>query len=147
MTTTRRLAKLMTSNSSDGAMILRCLTNQGKAPGPTHRGLYYTERSAFQITPGDSYEVHGLALFNGGLIVLLKDAAASPNWYPIDLFDTVDGSLPANWKFSLREGGEDGLQALIGYQRLVDDPSHFEALIEREPNALEFFNRQTTDHG
>lgn len=121
-------------------MIVRCVRNQGESPPATeYRGLYYTESTTFDVKPGRDYVVHAMALFNYGLIVLLADETERPNWYPIELFEVLDDSLPADWHVAFTGGGEGDLQALWGYRALIEDPTHYEGLIEREPSAMRDF--------
>jgi hypothetical protein len=62
------------------------------------------------------------------------------------VFDFGSQTLPANWKFTAmaplaasRGESTDGWIAKWGYAELVDDPSHSDSLIEREPSALKIF--------
>ncbi|WP_120026865.1 hypothetical protein [Amycolatopsis panacis] len=75
-------------------------------------------------------------------MVLLESDTGLANWFPIELFEVVDGALPANWRFATRDEGETGLQAIWGYPELVDDPSYNEDLVEREAPAAAVFAAQ-----
>ncbi|MYW05610.1 hypothetical protein [Streptomyces sp. SID3343] len=91
---------------------------------------------------GHVYRIFGMASYGGDLLVLVRDSTQKPNWYPVQLFDVVDDSIPADWRFGLRDGGERGLQAVWGYSTLVQDVNHYGGLIEREPEALETFYQE-----
>ncbi len=93
----------------------------------------------FDLNVAQEYAVAGLAIFNFGLTVLVVDETKWPNWYPADLFVVVGGAIPRHWKVAFREGGEQDLQALWGYDALVNDEEHYVGLIERDPTAMEIF--------
>ncbi len=120
-------------------MIVRCIVNSGAGLGALGHGLHFSADTRFDVSVGAGYPVHGMAIFERGLIVLVKDETGRPNWYPVELFEVVDGTLPADWRFATRDEGASGMQAIWGYPELVDDPGHKDALIEREPDALAVF--------
>src|SRR5262245_14281111 len=120
-------------------MILKCRTAKGRELPQDYRGLYYTEQTMFHVSPGQSYRVYEMALFNGGLIVLIIDDYRRPNWYPAGLFDVEDGAIPSNWLFAFREGDERGTQAIWGHPRLVGDPDLDDSLANQEPEARVIF--------
>lgn len=123
-------------------MIVRCRTGKGRILPPNHRGLYYTDRTDFHVTTGQSYVVYEVALFNGGLIVLIIDDNRQPNWYPMELFEVEDGTLPSNWLFALRDGDENGTQAVWGHPRLVTDPALDDSLANQDSEARVTFWRE-----
>ncbi len=120
-------------------MIVRCLANRGTGLGEPDHGLYFTDAAKFSLVVGKDYPAHGMAMYKRGLIVLVQAETGSPKWYPVELFEVVDGTLPADWRFATRDEGATGTQAIWGYPELVDDPGHKDALIEREPDALAVF--------
>lgn len=73
--------------------------------------------------------------------LLLADDNHRPNWFPMCLLSVNDPRLPEDWLFKYfeSEGDEEWLQALWGYERLITDVTHYEALLEREPEALRYF--------
>ena len=128
-------------------MIAKCLANKGRSLPADYRGLYFTEHTRFDVTPGQCYEVYEMALFNSGLIVLVVDDHRQPNWYPIELFEVERGNLPNNWCFALRSGGQAGTQAVWGHPRLVNDPALDEALAGQDSDAREVFWREVQVSG
>ena len=99
--------------------------------------------SRFDVVVGRKYTVFGLAIFARRLHFLIDpDDACRPNWYPPELFEVMDGRVPNSWVFDFYpEGYSDDLGAICGYGNLVNDPEHFNALAEREPDALAVFAR------
>jgi len=55
------------------------------------------------------------------------------------LFEFQEVSVNRSWKFTPSFDNIAGLQALWGYEALISDPNHYDALIEREPDALKIF--------
>lgn len=100
--------------------------------------------TVFDVVVGREYVVHGQAIFAARLMYLIDpDDACRPNWYPPELFEVSDGSVPASWKFAFY-GGQymNDLGAVWGYEELVANADHFNGLAERDPAALLSFARQ-----
>ncbi len=130
-------------------MIGRCIHNTGSNLGPSTRGHFYSPETVFNVEIGNDYVVVGLGVFETVLLVLIRDDTGKPNWLPIGLFEFDAPKLPTGWEFALLEGtaasgGETSNRwvARWGYSELVRDASHSDALIEREPRALEVFFRE-----
>ncbi|RJQ76071.1 phosphoribosylaminoimidazole synthetase [Amycolatopsis panacis] len=123
-------------------MIVRCIFNTGEQIGLLEHGLHFGDQTRFEVKVGTKYPVYGMSMFNRGLTALIRGETERPNWYPIELFEVVDGGLPAKWRFATRDEGESWTQAIWGYPELVDDPGHADALIEREVEALTVFAAQ-----
>lgn len=120
-------------------MIVRCRANKGHSLPSDYRGLYFTEHTRFDVTPDRSYRVYEMALFNSGLTVLVVDDMGQPNWYPMEFFEVEEGGLPADWSFSLRNGGQAGTQAVWGHPRLVNDQALDESLADQNSDARAIF--------
>jgi hypothetical protein len=93
--------------------------------------------------------VLGLGIFETELSVLVCDETDKPNWLPIGLFELEISQTPIDWEFALYDGvaasGGDASNRWVarwGYHELVRDDTHSDALIEREPHALELFYRE-----
>ena len=115
--------------------------------GSIYRGPYVSAQTVFNLTLNKAYQVHGLAVYNGGLTALVVNDTELPTWYPVEAFVVVDGTLPPSWRFCLRdEDGPTGLQALWGYPELIDDPDHIKA-IEYDTSALSIFFEATKQNG
>ncbi len=133
-------------------MIARCIHNTGSALGQPLRGNFYTVETVFEVELGKEYVVLGLGIFETVLLALVCDETGKPNWLPIGLFEIEHTVLPAHWEFALVDGaaasGGDASNrwvALWGYPELVRDDRHSDALIERDPRALEIFTRELHD--
>jgi hypothetical protein len=128
-------------------MIVRCRTAKGRELAPHYRGLYLTKDTVFHVSPGHRYRVYEMAVFNGGVILLLVDDNRQPVWYPAELFDVEDGSLPAGWHFAFRDGGDSGMQAVWGHPRLVSDPELDGLLAGHDSEAEVIFWREVATQG
>ena len=76
------------------------------------------------------------------VLLLLADDHKLPNWHPVKLFSFTDDHLADDWFFSTSIANEHGVQAIWGYESLVRDPAHYEALLERDQAALKIFYQE-----
>lgn len=108
-----------------------------------HYAVGYTTESAFDQTlvAGKTYIVHGVSVWVHGLVHYLLDPSdsAAPVWYPAELFRVLDARVPASWRFWHRPDATFHVIAIIGYQELVEDTSHYDGLLERNGEALRVF--------
>jgi hypothetical protein len=82
-------------------------------------------QSRFSIAAGDEYVVYAMALWDGGLIVLVVNENQQTQWHPIELFRVSQPELPVSWQFGYVRKLTDALepQAFWGYPSLIRDPS------------------------
>ncbi|WP_069814759.1 hypothetical protein [Streptomyces sp. TP-A0874] len=109
--------------------------------------LRYREGGDGSLTVAREYEAFGLSQYSGRFHALVRDDHALPNWVPLADCSVVDPAVPADWLIDSIGPEDGGLQVLIGYPELVDDPDHYDALLEREPAALQTFSRRTLGSG
>ncbi|MEV4334160.1 hypothetical protein AB0K02_27130 [Streptomyces sp. NPDC049597] len=96
-------------------------------------------QEAMPITAGRNYGVYGLAQYASRAIVLVRSDDDRPNWCPLEWFRVVDGHIPGDWEFSVVDPTGSALQLLFGYPELVNDPDHYDGLLERDPRAISVF--------
>lgn len=120
-------------------MHVTCISNSGHSLSDQYLRLGYTVRSAFAVSVGKEYDVFAMSLWCGAILLLLADEHHLPSWFPMELFSLSDPRLPADWSFLPSLANEGGLQALWGYGRLITDASHYDGLVERDPEALRHF--------
>lgn len=125
-------------------MKIICTSNTGADLSSGHALLGYTKESRFSLVVGCEYIVHAMSIWRSTLMVLLVDESQLPNWYPIESFEISDGHLPCDWFFRRFQDEESLLRAIWGYQQIASDPSHYDALIERVPDALRVFRDATS---
>jgi hypothetical protein len=120
-------------------MRVTCISDSGQSLSAQLLRFGYTVKSVFSVSVGKEYEVLAMSLWCGAVLLLLADEHHLPHWFPTELFSLSDPGLPAGWSFSPSLTNENGLQALWGYERLITDASHYDGLLERDPEALRFF--------
>lgn len=120
-------------------MRVTCISDSGQSLSDQFLRLGYTVKSAFSVSVGKEYEVFAMSLWSGAILLLLADEHHLPNWFPLELFSLIDPGLPADWSFWPNLANKNGLQALWGYERLITDASHYDGLVERDPEALRHF--------
>lgn len=116
-----------------------CIANSGKALTQKYLVIGDTKDTVFHLTIGKVYGIFGIAVYRGVPLFLLCGDDDLPDWYPTDLFLISDPRVPKDWFAALYPGNDVGLQFLIGYERMVTDQLHYDALLERDPAALESF--------
>jgi hypothetical protein len=120
-------------------MIVTCVINtvQDLPPNP----LAYNQSAVTHLTVNAEYGVCAMSIYAGALMAFLSDDTGLPNWYPIQLFRVDDSRIPDGWRFA-SYNESDHLQALWGYDELIEDEQHYDAVLARDPEALEtFFSR------
>jgi hypothetical protein len=119
-------------------MRIKCDGNSGKSLSKSYLTIGYTTESVFDVSEGANYTVFGIAVYRGVVLYLLLDDLNLPNWFPRDLFKIVDARIESDWLCAQYQN-EAGLDFLMGYPTLVADGTHYDALLERDPGALEIF--------
>ena len=123
-------------------MRVQCSANTAAALSTRHFRLGYTDQSVFDLEKGGEYRVFGISVYRDVIHYLVVDRTERPNWYPAEMFRVTDVTLPVGWGVVSRPENVDGLQLLVGYGALVEDPTHYDALIERDPAAMMIFSRE-----
>ncbi|NNN21003.1 MAG: hypothetical protein HKL80_03260 [Acidimicrobiales bacterium] len=130
-------------------LIARCIGSTGADLGPATAREFHSDRTKFGTTIGAWYQIFGMGIWETVFVVLVRDDYGKPSWLPIGLFDFEISKLPSDWEFRLIDGiaasGGDASNrwvAVWGYSELVRNPSHSDALLEREPEALRIFDQQ-----
>lgn len=73
------------------------------------------------------------------MLALICNDDNLPEWVPLEIFSIETQKIPDNWYFSSTPAEQLGLQAIWGYQRIVVDTNHYDALLERDPLELRYF--------
>jgi len=112
---------------------VRCIANTGK-------DLIIKTPEKFPINIGEEYAVYSMLMCRGHLNYLLSNIA---HWYPAELFEILDNSLPPTWFFEFSIDEDESFQTAIwGYKEMIFNSEHHDALFEREPEALEVFQER-----
>lgn len=131
-------------------MIATCIANRSASLPDHQRGRLAELDSEYPLTPGSSYIVVGMGIWENVLHFLLRDDTGWPTFVPVALFDCPAQDVPNRWLFSLQAGarahGRDlwvtPCAALWGYETLVLDPDHASLLGERDDEAVSEFFRE-----
>lgn len=123
-------------------MTVICINNTGRSLPPRYFDDGYTKDSVFHVTVGNQYTVFGIELWRSVIVVLVLDDTELPCWYPIDLFTISDPHLPADWFFASYPGNDLLVRAVWGYEHLVMDTLHHDALADRDPKAMKIFRQE-----
>ena len=92
---------------------------------------------------GQEYLVMGIVGYRNrsGLYYLIDDGCV-PNWMPYGLFEVSDKAFPSNWHIEVidkKKDPEGVIFFLEGFYELCEGEDFYEALFEREPDALEVY--------
>jgi hypothetical protein len=121
-----------------------CTGNSGENLPPRYLGHGYSRATAFDLVIGTEYTVYSICLHQGSLAYLLagEGPGRRPEWYPAELFQVTNGELPSIWQYAFY-GFESQLNAIWGYDELVNVPEYFDDLSNLEESAeLIFWKRQ-----
>jgi hypothetical protein len=126
-------------------MKIVCLFNTGAGLSERHALLGNTPKSQFHIAVGREYAVHAMSIWRSVFYVLIVDEVGRPHWYPMEAFRIADPRLPDNWYFrDFRDAGC-YLEAIWGYRDMVVNSDHYDALVDRQPDALRLFWEAISD--
>lgn len=115
-----------------------CKTNRGcDVPKKIISIMVYENTVCSELKIGNEYTVYAISLYKGALHYMIEDL---PSWYPAEFFQVTDRLIYNEWYFEFY-GDVNGLNALWGYKELLD-LTHYEALLEIEPEAQEIFAKR-----
>lgn len=97
----------------------------------------------FPLEIGREYIVMGLAIYkNRNCLYYLVDDGWLPDWEPYGLFEISDKAFPPNWHIEVMDKNKypyGDVFFIAGFYELCSDENYYDALIEREPEALDIF--------
>jgi hypothetical protein len=135
--------------------MIKCLANDPRSLSDHQTGRAAQFESNYALTPGASYLVVGMMMYETVLMFLVEDDLGSPRFAPAGMFELWDGELPEGWKFSLaagiratgRELWANPVVAIWGYPELIDDPGHLDGLALLDSAVLATFHSYARSHG
>jgi len=123
-------------------MKVTCTGNSGESLPARYWGHGYSRATRFEFVIGTEYMVYAICLYQGSLMYLLVGDGRRPAWYPAELFQVTNGDLPSTWQYAFL-GFESQLNAIWGYDELVNVPEYFDDLSNlEEPAEIIFWERQ-----
>ena len=134
-------------------MIVTCTSNEPASLADHQRSRVAAFETAYPLTAGKQYAVVGMSIIETVFYFLVRDDRGHARFAPAGMFDLVESPLPACWQFALGSGVRasgraqwtDPVVATWGYPELVEDPNHFRALVDEEPDAVAIFARQVVE--
>lgn len=134
-------------------MLVLCEANVGS--GIPRYAWRFGEGEETRYSPlkiGSEYRVYGIKFRSNGADYLLypaihdSDWGHGPTWMPGSLFKILDSSLPP-WRLCMTDQEADyrplftqyDIIALIGYEELVRNPSHYDGILDRDRDEIQKF--------
>jgi hypothetical protein len=121
-------------------MRIVCIANVGFNLSAKHFSAGYLQSSEFDLQLGKEYVVYGISIWKGILGFLAVGEGGYPHWYPAEIFTVSRNEVPSEWYFAFyleREGAE--LNAVWGYDELVNSETYFDELSNLGANAISIF--------
>jgi hypothetical protein len=119
-------------------MRLTCRANTGDKLSDKYVESAYSRATRFDLTVDREYVGYGICLWLGILVYLIVGEGGQPSWYPAELFQVSQSSIPDCWHYGFFSERAD-VKAILGYSELVNDYDHFDQLSGLEQSALEIF--------
>jgi hypothetical protein len=121
-------------------MRVLCTAKSGESLSVNHYEHGYTPSTDFDLEIGKDYIAYGISLWNGLLVYLVVGEGLHPHWYPAELFTVSENKLPDDWFFAYfaeKDGAE--INAIWGYNELVNNEVHFDGVSNLDQDAIEVF--------
>jgi len=98
------------------------------------------ETDGYDLAVDKVYDCYGVMYFKNEVrFLIVNESYFTPKWFPSDLFDIVDSSLPYNWHCN--SFNSDSINGwMLGYKELVEDYTYLLDLIQEIPYAITIFN-------
>lgn len=116
-------------------MIVQCISNKVDGTMPSALREYWLSHGlelGFPLTVGAQYVVVAIAIEAGIPWYYLHDDddLSWPVWYPGNLFNVVDGSLPPSWVYGYVRISRDSQFSLISFPEWAEDRFFYERLVD-----------------
>lgn len=118
-------------------MLIQCKNNNAKYLSEKALSVSGTSNTEFPLKIGKQYSVYSICLWEGVLKYLLIGEEDLPSWYPAELFEITEKTLPFEWYCDVTIGMS--LEGIWGYKEMVYDDNHFDDLLERDSDAIKIF--------
>ena len=121
-------------------MRVLCRSNSGRNLSAKHSEVGYTSSSQFDLEVTREYIVYAMSLSRGLLSYLIVGQGGWPHWYPSELFTLTRTDLPPDWHFAyFKEDEGFVVNAIWGYEELINNDDHFDSLSNMETRAMAVF--------
>ena len=123
-------------------MKVKCIYITGESLSQKFIDIGWTKQSQMYLKINQEYEVYGMYYYSGIFKYLVVEDDSSPNWYPSEIFEIVNNKIPTWWYFDMIDNPKGGIEALWGYDELINNEDHYDNLINREKVDLEIFHKR-----
>lgn len=85
--------------------LVRVLCQYNTGEDLQYLGKDYNQHTIYNVEIGSLYNVYAMILWNGSIYHLIQGNERVCSWYPKELFQIVDHSIPVNWYYNKLEDG------------------------------------------
>ncbi|WP_241608953.1 hypothetical protein [Rosenbergiella epipactidis] len=126
-------------------MLVECIFNSGKDVPLECRYCYETEETDYSfLEVGAEYYVYGLIFRPLRVDYFVRIGNGNPDWMPGNLFKMKGQGVPIGWSICVTYLNDDykylyekfNILSIISYPELVNSISHFEGVLERDPDEM-----------
>lgn len=120
-------------------MKVLCLHNHTRHLTDEHYRTGVSRNFEESIEIGKIYNIYGMCLFGGKLDYLLVNKYNKPSFHAADYFRVIENVIPEYWQFKFNQSGLYMVNAIWGYEKMVNDERHYNDLILDEGEAVSYF--------
>jgi hypothetical protein len=138
-----------TSDVRGIGMRVRCVTNDLRALHKQSvearlRRSIHLDGTLDDLTIGSVYSVIAVHESDGGIWVMLHtvDESDYPYPYPVEMFDVIDGSLPAGWCIRFADRPDGAFITRISFREWATDDRFYERLLDGDEATVAVYRRE-----
>jgi hypothetical protein len=102
----------------------------------------FTSRTQTFVTPGRSYAVHAISLYEGVVFFLIVDDMDTPTFVPARLFTLDPSGMPPDWVCNASLPG--GVDLVLGPDFIARDIDAYTSMIDQETDQIARFWRHVS---
>lgn len=93
---------------------------------------------------GKEYIVMGIVTYKSSQVpYFLVDENGRPSWFPHQLFDLIENTIPGNWFLKINGVTEySDIYSILGFEELCQDETYFDQLQDRVSGAMGIYFRR-----
>lgn len=103
----------------------------------------------YPLIIGKEYVVMGIAMYkNRNYLYYLVDNNWLPDWEPYGLFEISDKAFPPNWHINIIDKKKylyGNVFFVAGFYELCTNENYYDALMDRDPEALEIYSKRKSE--
>lgn len=124
-----------------------CKYNKAENITDKKRRQFLQERGVLireEIQINKEYLVYSVQCFDNKVFHCILEEEVddlSPRPYEADFFEIIDPRLSSYWKFNFYHYLDETVKAVLAYPEWLENPVHFENLVDGDPEAQAIFNK------